>query len=118
MSVVLPDMQSHPSLTVAEQCHPALGAATSAGLVGSLLLRFLCACCLPRTAPVCAPSILQLCSGAALWHAGEAAPVPKGPGDEVLGGTINAGDETLEVLCHATLQCDTLCLCVPAHAIV
>lgn len=26
---------------------------------------------------------------------GEAAPVPKGPGDDVLGGTINAGDATL-----------------------
>lgn len=35
----------------------------------------------------------------ALWAlpcAGEAAPVAKAPGDEVLGGTVNAGDAPLE----------------------
>ena len=30
-------------------------------------------------------------------RAGEAAPVPKAPGDEALGGTLNAGDVPLEV---------------------
>ncbi len=47
--------------------------------------------------------------------------MPKGPGDEVLGGTINAGDETLEVPGHATIQSGPLCLwgpCAPNYILL
>ena len=45
--------------------------------------------------------------------------MPKGPGDEVLGGTINAGDETLEVPCasgvplHSILRAGGRIACAP-----